>query len=173
MISGAFNRPLIHDASVKQHIDKMAQAVGRERLDRNDRQTRVPEGATVWLNEAGTAPGICLEVDGCVIVLIPGVPREFNWLTQNCMLPMLKERFVSERVFEVRLRCFGLPEAGLAEKMEDIVNANPQLKVQYRPSFPETTIGLTLQDSEPTYFDMSVKERSRSRRLATVRVHSP
>ena len=143
---------------MKAHIEKMAQAVGRETLDRNNRQTRVPQGATVWLNQAGTAPGLCLEIYGCVIVLMPGVPGEFNWLTENFMLPFLKKRFAGEAVYEEKLRCFGLPEARLAEKLETIAAKNPDLKIQYRPSFPETTIRLTLQNSDLNRFNNIVSE---------------
>ena len=38
----------------------------------------VPRGATVLPNPNGTAPGLWLEHDGRIVVLLPGPPREMQ-----------------------------------------------------------------------------------------------
>jgi nicotinamide-nucleotide amidase len=48
----------------------------------NRRQAMVPRGAYVLENANGTAPGLCVEREGTLMVLLPGPPRE--------MTPMLE-----------------------------------------------------------------------------------
>jgi len=45
----------------------------------NRKQARIPQGASV-LGLAGTAPGLVMEVDGSVVVVLPGVPSELRRL---------------------------------------------------------------------------------------------
>ena len=44
----------------------------------NRRQAMVPAGAEVIPNPNGTAPGLWLEHDGRIVVLLPGPPRELG-----------------------------------------------------------------------------------------------
>ncbi len=80
--------PLELDESVLARItgwtDEVAQRMGfdRARFDAGNRkQARIPRGAQV-LGMAGTAPGLVMEVDGSVVVVLPGVPSELRRLWQ-------------------------------------------------------------------------------------------
>jgi len=54
-------------------------------------QSMVPEGATVFVNRNGTAPGLWCESGGSVVVMLPGPPREFNPMVTEYLLPKLQE----------------------------------------------------------------------------------
>ena len=80
--------PLELDEAVLARItgwtDEVAQRMGfdRARFDAGNRkQARIPRGAQV-LGMAGTAPGLVMEVDGSVVVVLPGVPSELRRLWQ-------------------------------------------------------------------------------------------
>jgi nicotinamide-nucleotide amidase len=84
------------------------------------KQASVPEGGQV-LGLAGTAPGVALELEGCIAVALPGPPYELQklWPAALASAPM---RRLLERVppFERRtLRFYGLAESTLAAALED------------------------------------------------------
>jgi len=66
----------------------------------NRRQAMVPDGADVIPNGFGTAPGLWLEFEGRVLLLLPGPPAELK--------PMV-ERVVAERLarWPVAAACSG------------------------------------------------------------------
>ncbi|HVI37798.1 MAG TPA: competence/damage-inducible protein A, partial [Gaiellales bacterium] len=71
-------------ARISTWTDEVAQRMGfdRARFDAGNRkQARIPRGAKV-LGMAGTAPGLVMEVDGSVVVVLPGVPSELRRLWQ-------------------------------------------------------------------------------------------
>ncbi|MBQ4583162.1 MAG: competence/damage-inducible protein A [Oscillospiraceae bacterium] len=89
------------------------------------RQAWLPEGCTFFRNDAGTAPGCVFEADGTTVVLLPGVPSECTYMTQQQLLPWLRSR--SPQVILSRdIRIFGLSEpkvqAMLSEVMDEAVN---------------------------------------------------
>jgi nicotinamide-nucleotide amidase len=60
---------------------------GRPLLAINETQALVPDNCTVLDNERGTAPGMWFDVDGKVIVSLPGVPYEMKHLITNKVIP--------------------------------------------------------------------------------------
>lgn len=61
--------------------------------ENNRRQAYIPAGAVVIENPVGTAPCFIVETGPKVIISLPGVPREMEYLTQNRVLPYLREHF--------------------------------------------------------------------------------
>ena len=48
--------------------------IGREMTENNLRQAMIPEGAHVFVNHAGTAPGVAMEANGKLLANLPGPP---------------------------------------------------------------------------------------------------
>jgi nicotinamide-nucleotide amidase len=93
-VATATGRNLVYSKVLERQIAAMFKKFGREMADNNKRQAYMPEGATPIENPVGTAPCFLSEdVDGrgCVIVL-PGVPRELEYLMKNAVKPILIER---------------------------------------------------------------------------------
>ena len=87
----------------------------------NERMAHVPEGAVVLPNRVGTAPGLVLEVEGRMVVLLPGVPAEMRALFSDGVAPLLRER-LGERLLPLVHRVFhttGIAESSLAERIDD------------------------------------------------------
>jgi nicotinamide-nucleotide amidase len=64
-----------------------------------------------------------MEEDGSVVVLLPGVPREFMGIVTGALVPYLKERF-ADRMAPVHMRTIrttGLPESALAQRVGDVL----------------------------------------------------
>jgi nicotinamide-nucleotide amidase len=84
------------------------------------KQATLPEGAKS-LGLAGTAPGLVLEHDGCVVVVLPGPPQELRrlWPAALSTRPM---RTLLERATPPRrrvLRFFGASESAVARALGD------------------------------------------------------
>ena len=54
-------------------------------------QALVPEGAKVFLNNHGTAPGLCIEKNGKTVVMMPGPPREMKPMLDEQIMPYLSK----------------------------------------------------------------------------------
>ena len=78
VVSGVLKRPLAEDASIADGIRARFERRGARMPEINRRQALVPAGATVLENAKGTAPGLWLEVEERVALLLPGPPRELQ-----------------------------------------------------------------------------------------------
>ena len=81
----------------------------------NSRQALIPEGATVLVNNNGTAPGILMTEKNCTIVLLPGPPREMKPMFGEAVMPVLRQRTGDMVIVRRTLNTFGLTESGLDE----------------------------------------------------------
>ena len=100
---------------------------GRPAMGENQRkQAMLPEGATVFPNDIGTAPGCGVRTaSGKLIVMLPGPPSELVPMLQHYAVPFLKEG--SHAVIRsCMIRTFGLGEGAGALKIADLTGAaNP------------------------------------------------
>jgi nicotinamide-nucleotide amidase len=87
----------------------------------NRKQALVPEGATT-IDPAGTAPGLVVPASSCVVMVLPGPPRELHTMWPQA-LDTEPVRAVLERADVYRtstLRLFGLPESEIAKTLWEI-----------------------------------------------------
>ena len=125
LVARVAGRPLVLDVELERRIGEISQAIAT-RLGRSytefttgvRKQATLPEGG-ISLGLAGTAPGVVLDAGGCVVVVLPGPPRELQRLWPRA-LETEPVRRVLERapVREHRvLRFFGTPESAVAEAL--------------------------------------------------------
>lgn len=88
----ATGRSLVRDQGLVAELVERWARFGRPMPDVNRRQADVVEGATVIANPRGSAPGLCLEMDGTFVFLLPGVPSELDGMLESAVEPWLAER---------------------------------------------------------------------------------
>jgi len=88
---------------------------GREPTENNKRQAYIPQGAAAIENPVGTAPAFRMEGENGMVISLPGVPREMEYLMQNAVLPHLQERYPDLGVIKARV----LHTAGAGESNID------------------------------------------------------
>jgi nicotinamide-nucleotide amidase len=117
----------------------------------NRRQAMLPASSRTLENAMGTAPGFVTPfvVDGRTVEVwsFPGVPREYEHLRDDFLLPALKARIDGtrpQRLVRRTLRSLGLAESAIGERLADLEKTNPDVRVQYRAAFPEILIRLVL-----------------------------
>ena len=121
------NVELVRDPAVADVIAGFFATRGRAMSDNNLRQADVPRGAAIIPQVAGTAPGLICPVGNKVVYAVPGVPYEMAEMFERAILPDLRARMAEageEAVIASRvLRTWGASESGLAESLQDRVEA--------------------------------------------------
>jgi len=108
---------------------------GREMPESNKRQGFVPEGATVFYNHNGTAPGCMIEKNGKILIMLPGPPYEAEPMFEEYVIPFLKKKSDFTIISKV-LHLSGIGESAAAEAVSDIMNEseNPTVAPYAKPN---------------------------------------
>ena len=147
-IAALFGKRLVLDESVLQFIESRFRRMGRAMPAANRGQAEVPDGATVLPNPRGTAPGLWIEEDGRVVVLLPGVPSEMRGLLREEVLPRIAARQKTESggqrvVLSRSVRTTGVAESALAERVGAIEEQIAPLTLAYLPSVDGVDLRVT------------------------------
>jgi nicotinamide-nucleotide amidase len=78
VVAGVLGRPLHEQETITDRIRQRFSSRGWTMPEINRRQAMVPEGAEVLDNPNGTAPGLWIEHEGRMLLLLPGPPRELK-----------------------------------------------------------------------------------------------
>lgn len=108
----------------------------RERFERRDmtmppvnkKQAYVLEGADVFRNENGTAPGLWLDDGPKIILLLPGPPQELKPMFEKFVMPKLEKLRSSFGITSV-LKTTGLTESEIEELIFDLYPKSPDIRM--------------------------------------------
>jgi nicotinamide-nucleotide amidase len=148
-VAALFNKPLVLDAAVLRSLEERFKRLGRPMPAINRTQAEVPAGATVLPNPRGTAPGLWVEDEGRVVVMLPGVPFEMRGLLAEEVFPRIIARSgggggASRIVVRSRtVRTTGIAESALAELVEPVEDEIAPLTLAYLPSAEGVDLRLT------------------------------
>lgn len=124
-----FGEKLILDEKALSQIQVFFDRIGREMTVNNRKQAFVPENNSVVLyNPNGTAPGIIIEKDEKIIVMLPGPPKETMPMFENQVKPYLAKK--QEYTFISRvLRVASVGESAMEMMVKDLIDAqtNPTI----------------------------------------------
>ena len=104
-----------------EEITKYFKTLGREMTENNKKQAIMPSRATVFHNDAGTAPGFALEKDGKYIICMPGPPREMKRMFQKSVVPFLQS-MIDGALYYRQIRFFGIGESMLETQLLDLID---------------------------------------------------
>lgn len=90
----------------------------------NLKQALVPEGATVFANPNGTAPGLAVErEDGGAVILLPGPPRELEPMLESSVIPYLEGNTEAVLVSH-NLHILGMGESAVENALRDLMESS-------------------------------------------------
>ncbi|MCF7854449.1 MAG: competence/damage-inducible protein A [Candidatus Pacebacteria bacterium] len=123
------------DSEVRPEIEEEISRYLRTRgVDVDARKVRVqavvPEGATVFANKNGTAPGLWCPVNDTVIIMLPGPPRELEPMFVGDVVPRL-EALGCPDFAQRMIQVCGIPESVVAERVETLLGAKTTLDIAY------------------------------------------
>jgi nicotinamide-nucleotide amidase len=168
-MAAATDRKLVFSDDYAERLRRWWAKRGREMPDSNLKQAEHPEGADLYINRKGTAPGLRLVTDSAVIYAIPGVPAEVEVLLDEYIIPDLRERSDSRAVLHRVLRTYGQSESLIGEKLGDLYSdGNPSMA--FLASGGEIKIRLTAKaatddEAETMVAPLEAKVRERLGRL--------
>ena len=110
-VARVLDRTLQEDPAILERLQARFTRRGWTMPDNNRRQARVPSGAVVLANPRGTAPGLWMEHDGRVVVLLPGPPRELEPMFTELVQGRLAARATARRLYRRLLRVAGRGES--------------------------------------------------------------
>ncbi len=110
-----------------EQIQSRFKRYGRQPTENNKRQAFIPQGARPVENPVGTAPAFIVEKGEQVIISLPGVPSEMEYLLENAVLPYLRQHYQLSGIIKARLiHTAGVGELLIDERIGDLeILSNP------------------------------------------------
>lgn len=124
-----FGRELYEDAHTKERIQEYFRRVHSNQVTANNwKQALVPEGAKVIDNHNGTAPGLIMEENGKIAILLPGPPNEIKPMFERDIAPYLN-RLQPEGIYSKMAKICSIGESKAETMIADLMDAqtNPTI----------------------------------------------
>ncbi len=152
-----FNSELVENEMALQNVKRIFESRGYELTPVNRAQALVPRCCEVLNNDLGTAPCMWFEqgekskVKGerlSVLVSLPGVPFEMEWLMRNRVIPKLQETFNTDIILTKNILVQGIGESFLSDLIEPWELSLPEnVKLAYLPVAGLTKLRLTYRSN--------------------------
>jgi nicotinamide-nucleotide amidase len=123
-------------------IQERFQRFGRKPTENNRSQAMLPRGANAISNPVGTAPAFFIEIENCIVICLPGVPRELETLLEKSVFPLLKKKFQLNSVLKsVVIHAAGVGESQIDEWVSDLESgANPTVGLLAHPGITDIRV---------------------------------
>lgn len=143
-LSKYFNMPLRRDQTTLANVEAIFARLNKPMIEMNNKQADVPNGCTVIQNTNGTAPCMWFDVEGKIIIAMPGVPFEMMYLMEEEIIPRLKSAFKLPFIVHQTILTAGLGESFLALEIADIEDNLPaHIKLAYLPKLGQVRLRLS------------------------------
>ncbi|MDR0348528.1 MAG: CinA family nicotinamide mononucleotide deamidase-related protein [Tannerella sp.] len=155
-----FGCELHFSESVYANIERLFSGNGSVMNPLTRNQAMVPDQCTVIQNQLGTAPCIWFERNGFVLVSMPGVPFEMEWLMTNEIVPRLKEKYQRDiYILHHTYWVSGFSESSLALLLDDFESRLPCfVKLAYLPQSGIIRLRLSVYAKQADEADKTVNE---------------
>lgn len=132
------------DEKALAYIEGLYKLAGRTMSESNRKQAYFPAGSERLDNPIGTAPGFSLTIGSCRFFFMPGVPHEMKRMLREQTLPRIEKlRGTEQEVALVKqISTFGSTESQIGEKVADLPQKFPGVKLGLRAKFPEIQVKL-------------------------------
>jgi nicotinamide-nucleotide amidase len=124
-------------------------------------QAFIPAGSNAMKNTIGTAPGIIADAGNKKIFSMPGVPIEMKKMFEDSVLPELEQIIESSERSAVvvrKLKCFGVGESTIAEKIGDMMQRGRNPQINSTASAGEITIHIIARDTHIEKAELMAEE---------------
>lgn len=127
-VAEALEIPMVRDEQILAQIESFFASYGKKMPPNNAKQADIPAGAQAIPNRTGTAPGIFIETDKNVVVLLPGPPFELQPMFEEFVFPRLRE--MSDKILiSHNLHIMGMGESEVEMHLIDLMknSTNPSI----------------------------------------------
>lgn len=154
----AFGVPLVLHEETLQRLRDFFANLGLEMTQNNERQAWIPQGARVVPNPMGTAPGFALRHEQCLLIFLPGVPRELERMLEESVTAMVLEHCGSGlQVSSRTLKIFGLSEAKIDQMVKGALEGLAGVSLASLPHYPENRLRITVRGEDPEVVSLTLE----------------
>ena len=135
-VCAAFGLPLVFHPEILEGIRAYFEKNVHLTMPENNRpQAEFPDGAVIFPNSVGTAPGCAFQCGGVHVVMLPGPPFEMRTMLRDHALPYLRT-LSKEVIVSHDIMTFGLGESPMEERLRERMThmENPSLATYAKPS---------------------------------------
>jgi competence/damage-inducible protein CinA-like protein len=158
-----------------EQVVEVISRYGRKPSENQKRQAYVPQGAIGIKNPVGTAPCFIVESpfgEGreSVVISLPGVPNEMEYILHESVVPYLQKRFNLNEIIKIRiLHCAGLGEGMIDEKIADLETlSNPTVGLAAHTGVVDIRIAAKARDEAEADIMIAKIEQEARQRLGDV-----
>ena len=152
VVSEVLALPMTIDESIVAKIRARFERRNLSMPDVNVRQAQVPRGAIVLDNPNGTAPGLFIEHEGKIVVLLPGPPRELQPMFDAVCVGPLRARAGAERSYRTSLYITGRGESHVEQKVQPIYSKwrdrTPPIATTILAAMGQIELHLSVRDTD-------------------------
>ncbi len=154
-----FNTELVFSEEVFEDVKSLLKRYVPDINELNRAQALVPANCTVIRNPVGTAPVMWFEHEGTIFVSMPGVPSEMKHTMEHNIIPKLLERFNIGSIVHKTVLVHNIPEAVLAEMLEDFEDTIPEyIKLAYLPAPGRIRLRFTGRGNDKALLESKIEE---------------
>ena len=163
-----FKTELVESQEVLNDIKALFEKRKREVTAVNADQAKVPKIADVIRNQYGTAPGLWIEKEKKIFIVMPGVPYEMEGMIESIVVPKLKEKLGEEEIIlkKKMLLTTGIPESTLFERLGNLDDLLHGAKLAFLPNQFGVKLRVAVEGSDEKEVKdklMEVEQRIRSK----------
>lgn len=139
-----FGVEMVFDQPTYERIVRFFEMLGRSSTAAHREQCYMPANALLLPNKMGTAPGMWFEHQGKVVVSMPGVPYEMEYLMEQAVIPRLRDFLPGEPIAHRTILTVGEGESRIAARLEEWETHLPlHIKLAYLPNLGRVRLRLS------------------------------
>jgi len=142
-----FDTELVENEEVLENIKMLFSKRNRELTEVNRAQALVPKISEPIKNIHGTAPGMWIEKNNTIFIIMPGVPYEMKAMINNFILPKLSGMLKESGIVIKRsiLQTTGIAESTLSERLGNLDEILDGSKLAFLPSIVGVKLRITAE----------------------------
>ncbi|RSD27955.1 competence/damage-inducible protein A [Mesobacillus subterraneus] len=146
-IASQLGKQLVLDEEAMDSIEQYFERTNRVMTENNRKQALVIEGSVILKNDHGMAPGMFINTENHKYMLLPGPPSEMEPMFIKYGQEAIVGMYGNQAKIESRvLRFFGIGEAALEAKIEDLIDQQSNPTIAPLAGDSEVTLRLTARD---------------------------
>ncbi|WP_337865994.1 competence/damage-inducible protein A [Ignavibacterium sp.] len=145
-----FNTELVLSNEVLEDIQTFFSKRGRTVTELNASQALVPKIAIPIRNKRGSAPGMWIDQQGKIYVVMPGVPYEMKGMMEDFVIPKLSEMTKGNGsvIKKLILQTTGIPESTLFERLGNLDELLLGAKMAFLPNQFGVKLRITVTEKD-------------------------
>lgn len=148
-IAKYLGKNLVMDQQALDSIELFFKKTNRVMTENNRKQALVLEGSDILPNHHGMAPGMMVENNGRLYMLLPGPPKEMEPMFSKFGTAALGEKInIDEKIVSRVLRFFGIGEAALETEIIDLIDQQSNPTIAPLAAEGECTLRLTAKHKD-------------------------